>query len=173
MATTTRKIAPFTRRNASARCHRPRAARAAATNARESATTLGKKLGIARTTVIRTHGAVAERRRHHRLQRAPQPGDAGKSLQAYVGLSVAARAGRDVMLKRLAEDAGDQAGVQRRRRVRLRGVARADSPNALDRLLDEIGEIEGVSKDHHLGGAGRINGSIGGGVAVRGELGEP
>ena len=114
-------------------------------NARESATTLGKKLGVARTTVIarmerlQTSGVVTGY--SVRLNQATLE----KSLQAYVGLSVEPRAGREV-LKRLAKMPEIKLVCSVSGEFDYVAWIRADSPNALDRLLDEIGETEGVSK---------------------------
>ena len=114
-------------------------------NARESVTTLGKKLGVARTTVI----ARLERMQSSgvitgysvRLNQATLE----QSLQAYVGLSVEPRAGREV-LKRLAKMPEIKLVCSVSGEFDYVAWIRADSPNALDRLLDEIGETEGVSK---------------------------
>ena len=103
MATTTRKIAPRSAAETPSLDATDRELLALLqANARESVTTLGKKLGIARTTVIA---------RMERLQKGGvitgysvrlNQATLEKSLQAYVGLAVAPRAGRDV-LKRLAK----------------------------------------------------------------------
>lgn len=114
-------------------------------NARESVTTLGKQLGVARTTVIA---------RMERLQKSGvitgysvrlNQATLEKSLQAYVGLSVQPRAGRDV-LKRLAKMPEIKLVCSVSGEFDYVAWIRADSPNALDRLLDEIGETDGVSK---------------------------
>ena len=114
-------------------------------NARESVTTLSKKLGVARTTVIarmerlQTSGVITGY--SVRLNQATLE----KSLQAYVGLSVQPRAGREV-LKRLAKMPEIKLVCSVSGEFDYVAWIRADSPNALDRLLDEIGETEGVSK---------------------------
>jgi DNA-binding Lrp family transcriptional regulator len=114
-------------------------------NARESVTTLGKKLGIARTTVIarmerlRTSGVITGY--SVRLNQATLE----RSLQAYVGLSVQPRAGREV-LQRLAKMPEIKMVCSVSGEFDYVAWIRADSANALDRLLDEIGETEGVSK---------------------------
>ncbi|MEO7252839.1 MAG: Lrp/AsnC family transcriptional regulator [Casimicrobium sp.] len=114
-------------------------------NARESVTTLSKKLGVARTTVIarmerlQTSGVVTGY--SVRLNQATLE----KSLQAYVGLAVEPRAGREV-LKRLAKMPEIKLVCSVSGEFDYVAWIRADSPNALDRLLDEIGETEGVSK---------------------------
>lgn len=114
-------------------------------NARESVTTLGKKLGVARTTVIarmeRLQASGVITGYSVRLNQATLE----KSLQAYVGLSVQPRAGRDV-LKQLAKMPEIKLVCSVSGEFDYVAWIRADSPNALDRLLDEIGETEGVSK---------------------------
>jgi DNA-binding Lrp family transcriptional regulator len=114
-------------------------------NARESSATLARKLGVARTTVVA---------RLARLQ-----ADAvivgytvrlgsevmERGVQAFVGITVQPRAGRDVVqrlsrlpeLRQLASVSGE---------FDYMALLRADSPARLDALLDEIGEIEGVLK---------------------------
>jgi DNA-binding Lrp family transcriptional regulator len=115
------------------------------TNARESVTTLGKKLGVARTTVLA------------RLKRLEESGvitgysvrlnqaTLEKSLQAYVGLSVAPKSGRDV-LKRLNKMPEIKLVCSVSGEFDYVAWIRAETPDALDRLLDEIGDIDGVSK---------------------------
>ncbi|WP_040259768.1 MULTISPECIES: Lrp/AsnC family transcriptional regulator [Pseudomonas] len=114
-------------------------------NARESVATLARKLGIARTTVTarlarleRTGVIVGYGVRL--AQRALSGG-----LQAYVGITVQPKAGRDV-LKRL----GAMAQIQQLCAVsgEFDYVAwlHTDSPEQLDELLDQIGGIEGVDK---------------------------
>jgi len=114
-------------------------------NARESVTTLGKKLGIARTTVIarmeRLQASGVITGYSVRLNQATLE----QSLQAYVGLSVQPRAGRDV-LKRLARMPEIKLVCSVSGEFDYVAWIRADSPGALDRLLDEIGETEGLSK---------------------------
>jgi DNA-binding Lrp family transcriptional regulator len=153
MATTTRKIAPRSAAETPSLDATDRELLALLqANARESVTTLGKKLGIARTTVIA---------RMERLQKGGvitgysvrlNQATLEKSLQAYVGLSVAPRAGRDV-LKRLAK-MPEIAGVQRQRRIRLRGV----DPRGVTQRAGPIARRDWRDRrrqqDHHVGGAG-------------------
>ena len=114
-------------------------------NARESVTALSKKLAVARTTVLarmerlQTSGVITGY--SVRLNQATLE----KSLQAYVGLSVEPRAGREV-LKRLAKMPEIKLVCSVSGQFDYVAWIRADSPNALDKLLDEIGETEGVSK---------------------------
>jgi DNA-binding Lrp family transcriptional regulator len=114
-------------------------------NARESVTTLSKKIGVARTTVIarmerlQTSGVITGY--SVRLNQATLE----RSLQAYVGISVQPKAGRDV-LKRLGKMPEIKLVCSVSGEFDYVAWIRADSPNALDKLLDEIGETEGVSK---------------------------
>jgi DNA-binding Lrp family transcriptional regulator len=115
------------------------------TNARESVTTLGKKLGVARTTVLARVKRLEQSRvitgYSVRLNQAALE----RSLQAYVGLSVAPKAGRDV-LKRLAKMPEIKLVCSVSGEFDYVAWIRSETPDVLDRLLDEIGDIEGVSK---------------------------
>jgi DNA-binding Lrp family transcriptional regulator len=115
------------------------------TNARESVTTLGKKLGVARTTVLarlkRLEDSGVVTGYSVRLNQATLE----KSLQAYVGLSVAPKSGRDV-LKRLNKMPEIKLVCSVSGEFDYVAWIRAETPDALDRLLDEIGDIDGVSK---------------------------
>lgn len=117
------------------------------TNARESVTTLGKKLGVARTTVLarmaRLEQSGVVTGYSVRLNQAALE----KSLQAYVGLSVEPKAGRDV-LKCLAKMPEIKLVCSVSGEFDYVAWLRAETPNALDALLDEIGEIDGVTKTH-------------------------
>ncbi|PPE69285.1 Lrp/AsnC family transcriptional regulator [Caldimonas thermodepolymerans] len=114
-------------------------------NARESAARLARRLGVARTTVLA------------RLARLEQQGVIvgytvrlgqeveGAGLQAYVGITVQPRSGRDVVqrlsrmpeVRQLCTVSGEYDYV---------AWLRAGTPERLDALLDEIGEVEGVVK---------------------------
>lgn len=114
-------------------------------NARDSTANLARKLGIARTTVVA------------RLARLELDGtivgytaklgsdQTGRSVQAYVGITVQPRAGRDVVrklgsfpeLRRLASVSGE---------FDYMAEVMAESTARLDALLDEIGDTEGVVK---------------------------
>jgi len=114
-------------------------------NARESVATLARKLGIARTTVtsrlarLERNGVIVG----YGVRLAQRALTGG--LQAYVGITVQPKAGRDV-LKRL----GAMAQIQQLSAVsgEFDYVAwlHTDSPEALDELLDQIGALEGVDK---------------------------
>ena len=67
-----------------------------------------------------------------------------KSLQAYVGLSAAPAPG--ATCSRLAKMPEIKLVCSVGGEFDYVAWIRAESPNALDRLLDEIGETEGVSK---------------------------
>lgn len=116
-------------------------------NARESVTTLGKKLGVARTTVLARMARLEQggviTGYSVRLDRAALE----RSLQAYVGLSVQPKAGRDV-LKRLAKMPEIKLVCSVSGEFDYVVWLRAETPHALDVLLDEIGDIEGVTKTH-------------------------
>lgn len=114
-------------------------------NARESVATLARHLGIARTTV----NSRLERLEKNKVitgygvrlgQRVM-----GGGLQAYVGIKVQPRSGKDVV-KRL----GAMGQVQQLCAVsgEFDYVAwlQTDSPEQLDQLLDQIGSLDGVEK---------------------------
>ena len=112
-------------------------------NARESTAALARKLGVARTTVVA------------RLARLESSGQivgytarlggnaAGRSVQAFVGITVSPKSGREVV-KRLSElpELRQLASVSGE--FDYMALLRADTTARLDTLLDEIGEIEGV-----------------------------
>ncbi|MCZ8073816.1 MAG: Lrp/AsnC family transcriptional regulator [Paucibacter sp.] len=114
-------------------------------NARESTANLARKLGVARTTVVA------------RLARLEAEGvlvgytaklgsdAADRGVQAFVGITVQPKAGREVVkrlsglpeLRQLASVSGE---------FDYMALLRAESTMRLDALLDEIGEIDGVIK---------------------------
>ena len=114
-------------------------------NARESTANLARKLGVARTTVV----ARLARLEHSgvvagyttRLGTAAQP----QSVLAFVGIRVEPKATREVVrrlsrlpeLTQLASVSGE---------FDFMAQLRAEHTLRLDALLDEIGEIEGVTK---------------------------
>ena len=112
-------------------------------NARESVANLGRKLGVARTTVLarlarlESSGAIIG-------YTARLGGEAGEQgVQAYVGISINPKLQRDVIkrltrlpeLRQLASVSGE---------FDYMALLRAPTTVRLDALLDEIGEIEGV-----------------------------
>lgn len=114
-------------------------------NARESSATLARKLGVARTTVVarlarlQTDAVIVG----YTVRLGSEVMERG--VQAFVGITVQPRAGRDVVqrlsrlpeLRQLASVSGE---------FDYMALLRADSTARLDALLDEIGEIEGVLK---------------------------
>ena len=114
-------------------------------NARESTANLARKLGVARTTVLA------------RLARLEASGTVvgytarlgseapGQGVQAFVGITVQPKAGREVVkklsglpeLRQLASVSGE---------FDYMAVLLAETTVRLDALLDEIGEIDGVIK---------------------------
>ena len=114
-------------------------------NARESTANLARKLGVARTTVVA------------RLARLEREGvvvgytarlahdDSEQGVQAFVGITVEPKSAREVArhlarlpeLKQLCSVSGE---------FDLMATLRAESTRRLDALLDEIGEIKGVTK---------------------------
>ncbi|MFF7706225.1 Lrp/AsnC ligand binding domain-containing protein [Pseudomonas sp. NPDC007930] len=114
-------------------------------NARESVATLARQLGIARTTVtsrlarLERNGAIAGY--GVRLGRRALEG----SLQAYVGITVQPRSGKEV-LRRLDAMAAVQQLCAVSGEFDYVAWLRCESPERLDELLDAIGNIEGVEK---------------------------
>lgn len=114
-------------------------------NARESAANLARRLGVARTTVVarlvrlETDAVIVG----YTARLGNDVSDRG--VQAYVGISVAPKAARDVVkrltrlpeLRQLASVSGE---------FDYMALLRTDTTTRLDAVLDEIGEIEGVSK---------------------------
>ena len=114
-------------------------------NARESAADLARKLGVARTTVLSRLARLEQQKvivgYTVRLGQDAQ----GPTLHAYVGVKVQPKSGKAVT-RRL------QAMPEVRQLCSVSGefdyVAwlRADTPERLDALLDEIGNVDGVEK---------------------------
>lgn len=112
-------------------------------NARDSTANLARKLGVARTTVLarltrlERDGTVVG----YSVRLGQDVHDLG--LQAYVGISVQPKGGRDVVrqmtrmpeLRRLSAVSGEFDYI---------ALLRAESPARLDQLLDQIGELDGV-----------------------------
>jgi DNA-binding Lrp family transcriptional regulator len=115
-------------------------------NARASTADIARRLGVARTTVVarlarlEQSGVVVGYTCKLGTQAQPDRG-----VQAFVGITVQPRAGREVVrrltgfpeLRQLASVSGEYDYM---------AVLRADSTARLDTLLDEIGDIEGVQK---------------------------
>jgi DNA-binding Lrp family transcriptional regulator len=114
-------------------------------NARDSTANLARKLGVARTTVLARLarleregvivGYTARLGAHH----------AAHSVQAYVGITISPKSAKDVTkrlsrlpeLRQLCSVSGEFDYI---------ALLQAESTARLDVLLDEIGEIEGVTK---------------------------
>jgi DNA-binding Lrp family transcriptional regulator len=112
-------------------------------NARESVANLGRKLGVARTTVLarlarlEAGGTIIG----YTARLGSERGEHG--VQAYVGISINPKMQRDVIkrlsklpeLRQLASVSGE---------FDYMAMLRAPTTMRLDALLDEIGEMEGV-----------------------------
>jgi DNA-binding Lrp family transcriptional regulator len=112
-------------------------------NARESVANLGRKLGVARTTVL---ARLARLEASHvivgyTVRLGSEAADQG--VQAYVGISINPKQQREVIrrltrlpeLRQLASVSGEYDYM---------ALLRAPNTVRLDALLDEIGELEGV-----------------------------
>ena len=117
------------------------------TDARQPAATLARRLGVARTTVV---ARLARLEREgvivgYTVRLGADAQDAG--VQAYVGITVSPRAARTVQLRL-------QALPELRQLCSVSGefdflaLLRAATTARLDALLDEIGQIEGVTRTH-------------------------
>lgn len=110
-------------------------------NARESVAMLARQLGIARTTVTSRLARLEKTQviTGYGVRLGQRVVDGG--LQAYVGITVQARSGKDVLRKLSA-----MAQVQQLCAVsgEFDYVAwlRTDSPEQLDQLLDQIGSVD-------------------------------
>lgn len=114
-------------------------------NARESVATLARQLGIARTTV----NSRLERLEKNKVitgygvrlgQRLIEGG-----LQAYVGIKVQPRSGKDVV-RRLSAMGQVQQLCAVSGEFDYVAWLRSESPEQLDELLDQIGNLAGVEK---------------------------
>ncbi|MFY9510091.1 MAG: Lrp/AsnC family transcriptional regulator [Rubrivivax sp.] len=114
-------------------------------NARESTANLARKLGVARTTVL-ARLARLERDGSIVGYTARLGAGAGeRSVQAYVGITVSPKAAKDVTarlarlpeLRQLCSVSGEFDYI---------ALIAAESTALLDSLLDQIGEIDGVTK---------------------------
>src|ERR1700757_2057146 len=114
-------------------------------NARESVANLGRKLGVARTTVLarlarlESSGVIVG----YTVRLGSESPEQG--VQAYVGISINPKRQRDVIrrltklpeLRQLASVSGE---------FDYMALLRAPTTMRLDALLDEIGELEGVQR---------------------------
>jgi len=112
-------------------------------NARESVANLGRKLGVARTTVLARLARLEASNVivGYTVRLGSEAADAG--VQAYVSISINPKQQRDVIrrltrlpeLRQLASVSGEYDYM---------ALLRAPNTARLDALLDEIGELEGV-----------------------------
>ncbi|MCG4453131.1 Lrp/AsnC family transcriptional regulator [Pseudomonas sp. MMS21-TM103] len=114
-------------------------------NARESVAMLARKLGIARTTVISRIARLEKNNiiTGYGLRLGQRVLDGG--LQAYVGITLQPRSGKEV-LRRLTHMAEVQQLCTVSGEFDFVAWLRAESPERLDELLDEIGAVDGVEK---------------------------
>lgn len=114
-------------------------------NARESVASLARRLGVARTTVLA---------RIERLERTQVIAGYGvrlgqdvldASINAYVGIILAPKYGTDIH-KRLAKMPEVQLLCAVSGEYDYVALLRADSPERLNELLDQIGALEGVER---------------------------
>ncbi|MCY1278298.1 Leucine-responsive regulatory protein [compost metagenome] len=114
-------------------------------NARESVALLARKLGIARTTVTSRIARLEKTKviTGYGVRLGQQLIDGG--IQAYVGITVQSRAGGNVV-RRLNSMAQIEQLCAVSGEFDYVAWLRSDSPEQLDRLLDQIGELEGVAK---------------------------
>lgn len=114
-------------------------------NARESVAMLARQLGIARTTV----NSRLERLEKNKVisgygVRLGQQ-VMGGGLQAYVGIKVQPRSGKEVV-KRLSAMAAVRQLCAVSGEFDYVAWLHTESPEQLDQLLDRIGNVEGVEK---------------------------
>jgi DNA-binding Lrp family transcriptional regulator len=114
-------------------------------NARESVATLARQLGIARTTVTSRLARLESSKviTGYGVRLSQRVIDGG--LQAYVGIAVQPRSGKEV-LRRLSVLPQVQQLCAVSGEFDYVAWLRTDSPGQLDDLLDLIGSIDGVEK---------------------------
>lgn len=114
-------------------------------NARESVAMLARQLGIARTTVTSRLARLENTNviSGYGVRLGQRVIDGG--LQAYVGITVRPRAGKDVV-RRLSAMGQVQQLCAVSGEYDYVAWLRSDSPEQLDQLLDQIGNVEGVEK---------------------------
>ncbi|NUU04508.1 Lrp/AsnC family transcriptional regulator [Herbaspirillum robiniae] len=114
-------------------------------SARESVANLARKLGVARTTVVarlarlEKNGVIAG----YTVKLGQEVTD--NALRAYVGITVEPKAAREV-LKRFKRMPEIELLCSVSGEFDYVAWLRAASPERLDQLLDEIGEIDGVTR---------------------------
>jgi len=114
-------------------------------NARESVATLARQLGIARTTVNSRLARLEKGKviTGYGVRLGQRLIDGG--LQAYVGIKVQPRSGKEVV-RRLSGMGQVQQLCAVSGEFDYVAWLRSDSPEQLDQLLDQIGSVEGVEK---------------------------
>jgi DNA-binding Lrp family transcriptional regulator len=114
-------------------------------NAREPVANLARQLGIARTTVTSRLARLEKTRiiTGYGVRLSQRVVDGG--LQAYVGITVQPRSGKEV-LRRLSALAQVQQLCAVSGEFDYVAWLRTDSPEQLDQLLDLIGSVDGVEK---------------------------
>ncbi|WP_434679314.1 Lrp/AsnC family transcriptional regulator [Pseudomonas sp. R1-18] len=114
-------------------------------NARESVATLARQLGIARTTVTSRLARLESSKiiSGYGVRLSQRVVDGG--LQAYVGITVQPRSGKEVV-RRLSAIAQVQQLCAVSGEFDYVAWLRTDSPEQLDQLLDLIGSVDGVEK---------------------------
>jgi DNA-binding Lrp family transcriptional regulator len=114
-------------------------------NARESVAMLARQLGIARTTVTSRLARLEKAKviTGYGVRLGQRVVDGG--LQAYVGIKVQPRSGKEV-LRRLSAMAQVQQLCAVSGEFDYVAWLRTDSPEQLDQLLDQIGSVDGVEK---------------------------
>jgi DNA-binding Lrp family transcriptional regulator len=114
-------------------------------NARESVAELARQLGVARTTVIARIARLEKNQviAGYGVRLGQDVLDA--SIQAYVGIKLTPRYGRDLQ-KRFARMPEIQLLCAVSGEFDYVAWLRADSPDRLNDLLDEIGALEGVER---------------------------
>ncbi|WEJ73598.1 Lrp/AsnC family transcriptional regulator [Pseudomonas sp. PSE14] len=114
-------------------------------NARETVAVLARNLGIARTTVNSRLSKLESAKiiTGYGVRLGQQLLDGG--LQAYVGITVHSRSGKDVV-KRLSAMSEVEQLCAVSGEFDYVAWLRANSPERLDQILDQIGSLEGVAK---------------------------
>lgn len=114
-------------------------------NARESVATLARQLGIARTTVNSRLERLEKNKviTGYGVRLGQRLIDGG--LQAYVGIKVQPRSGKDVV-RRLSAMGQVQQLCAVSGEFDYVAWLRSESPEQLDELLDQIGNLAGVEK---------------------------
>lgn len=114
-------------------------------NARESVATLARQLGIARTTVTSRLARLETSKIIIGYGVRLSQRVVGGGLQAYVGITVQPRSGKEV-LRRLSVLPQVQQLCAVSGEFDYVAWLRTDSPEQLDDLLDLIGSVDGVEK---------------------------